>query len=78
VLDLYAGLTPARLSAPEELRQRLASAPGLRLLTEVTRGRGKERRIAELGQEFGLTVERRIDLPAPSGRSYAILRLAGP
>ncbi len=77
VLDLYAGLTPARLSAPEELRQRLASTPGLRLLTEVTRGRGKERRIAELGQEFGLTVERRIDLPAPSGRSYAILTQPG-
>ena len=77
VLDLYAGLTPPRLSAPQELRQRLASAPHLRLLTEVTRGRGKEQHISELGREFGLTVESRIDLPAPQGRSYVILRLPG-
>ena len=47
------------------------------MLTEATTDGGKERRIAHLGQEFGLTVERRIDLPAPLGRSYANLSLPG-
>jgi hypothetical protein len=47
------------------------------VLTEVTTDRGKERRVAHLGQEFGLTVERRIDLPPPLSRSYAILSLPG-
>lgn len=49
--------------------------PDLPVLTEFSSGRGRERRITELGREFGLTVERRIDLPAPQGRSYAILSL---
>ena len=77
MLDLYADLNPPRLSALEDLRQRLAATPDLRVLTEVTTHRGKERRLAYLGQEFGFTVERRIDLPAPSGRSYVILSLPG-
>jgi len=54
-------------------------APGIsgRVLTEVTTDRGKERRLAYLSQEFGFTVERRIDLPAPLSRSYANLSLPG-
>jgi hypothetical protein len=76
VLDLYAHLNPPRLSSLDALQQALAATPDLRVLTEVTTDRGKERRLAYLGQEFGFTVERRIDLPAPLSRSYAILRLA--
>jgi hypothetical protein len=47
------------------------------MLTEATTDGGKERRIAQLGQECGLTVERRIDLRAPLSRSYAIFSLPG-
>ena len=43
----------------------------------VTADRGKERQIAQLGQERGLTVERRTDVPSPLNRSYAILSLPG-
>jgi 4-amino-4-deoxy-L-arabinose transferase-like glycosyltransferase len=75
VLDFYAGLTPPRITAASELQRRLAATPKLCVLTEVTGGRGKERRIAELGERLGLVVERRIDLPAPGGRSYAFLAL---
>ena len=76
-LDLYADLTPPALTADAELARRLAADPGLRVLTEVTPGRGKERRAAELERRLGLAVERRIELPAPEGRSYAILALPG-
>jgi 4-amino-4-deoxy-L-arabinose transferase-like glycosyltransferase len=74
-LDFYARLTPPAVTTDEQLAERLAATPNLRVLTEVTPGRGKERRPAELAQRFGLTVEKRIDLPAPEGRSYAILGL---
>jgi hypothetical protein len=74
-LDFYASLTPPIVTSDEQLAERLAATPDLRVLTEVTPGRGKERRPAELARAFGLTVERRIDLPAPGGRSYAILGL---
>jgi 4-amino-4-deoxy-L-arabinose transferase-like glycosyltransferase len=77
VLDFYANLTPPRVTNADELQVRLAGTPDLRVLTDVSRDRGKERRLAHLGQEFGLTVERRIDLPSPLGRSYAILSLPG-
>jgi len=76
-LDLYASLTPPCVFAREELRQRLTGTPDLRVLTEVSTSRGKERRVTDLGQEFGLAVQRRIDLPAPFGRRYAILALPG-
>jgi 4-amino-4-deoxy-L-arabinose transferase-like glycosyltransferase len=76
-LDLYASLTPPCVFAREELRQRLAGTPDLRVLTEVSASRGKERRLTDLGREFGLEVQRRIDLPAPLGRKYAILALPG-
>jgi hypothetical protein len=75
VLDFYADVTPPRVTDTVELLRRLAGTPDLRVLTDVSTDRGKERRIADLGQQFGLTVERRIDLPAPLGRSYAILSL---
>jgi 4-amino-4-deoxy-L-arabinose transferase-like glycosyltransferase len=76
-LDFYASLTPPIVTSDEQLAARLAAAPDLRVLTEVTPGRGKERRPAELARAFGLVVERRIELPAPGGRSYAILGLPG-
>jgi 4-amino-4-deoxy-L-arabinose transferase-like glycosyltransferase len=76
-LDLYAGLTPPRVFAAEEIRRRLEASPDLRVLTEVSTSRGKERRLADLGQEFGLTVQQRIDLPGPQGRRYAVLALPG-
>jgi hypothetical protein len=76
-LDLYASLTPPCVFAREELRQRLTGTPDLRVLTEVSASRGKERRLTDLGREFGLEVQRRIDLPAPLGRKYAILALPG-
>jgi 4-amino-4-deoxy-L-arabinose transferase-like glycosyltransferase len=76
-LDLYASLTPPCVFAREELRQRLTGTPDLRVLTEVSTSRGKERRLTDLSQEFGLAVQRRIDLPAPLGRRYAILALPG-
>jgi 4-amino-4-deoxy-L-arabinose transferase-like glycosyltransferase len=75
VLDFYAGLTPPRITTASELQRRLSATPKLCVLTEVTGGRGKERRVADLGERFGLAVMRRIDLPAPGGRSYAFLAL---
>jgi 4-amino-4-deoxy-L-arabinose transferase-like glycosyltransferase len=77
VLDLYAGMTPPCVVDPDELHQRLRSSPDLRVLTEVSASRGKQRRITDLVHGFGLTVERRLDLPAPQGRRYAILALPG-
>jgi 4-amino-4-deoxy-L-arabinose transferase-like glycosyltransferase len=77
VLDFYADLTPRRVTEADELLRRLTGTPDLRVLTEVTTDRGKERRIAYLGRECGLAVERRIDLPPPLSRSYAILSLPG-
>jgi 4-amino-4-deoxy-L-arabinose transferase-like glycosyltransferase len=74
VLDFYAGLTPPCISGGEELRRRLAAAADLHVLTEVTTGAGKERRLDDLQRGFGLEVESRIDLPNPGGRSYAILK----
>jgi 4-amino-4-deoxy-L-arabinose transferase-like glycosyltransferase len=76
-LDFYARLTPPIVDQGSELERRLVAAPATRVLTEVTPGRGKERRIAELVDRFGLAVERRIDLPAPGGRRYAILAVPG-
>jgi 4-amino-4-deoxy-L-arabinose transferase-like glycosyltransferase len=76
-LDLDADLTPACVFTPDELRARLADTPDVRVLTEVSTSRGKERRAADLGREFGLDVEQRIDRPAPQGRRYAILALPG-
>jgi hypothetical protein len=67
-------LTPPCISAGEELRRRLAAAVDLHVLTEVTGGAGKERRLDDLEGGFDLEVERRIDLPDPGGRSYAILK----
>ncbi len=74
-LDFFAGLTPPAVSSDADLARLLAAEPRLRVLTEVTPGRGKELRLSQLQERFGVYVERRIDLPAPQGRSYAILAL---
>ena len=72
-MDFEAGLTPPRIAGVGELRQRLSVSPDLRLVAEATRAKSKEAGLTLLQERLGLTVQRRIDLPAPGGRSYVIL-----
>jgi 4-amino-4-deoxy-L-arabinose transferase-like glycosyltransferase len=73
VLDLEARLTPARIPDLGRLAAALAATPDLHLVAEATRSKSKEAGIAELEERAGFKVVRRIDLPAPGGRSYVIL-----
>ena len=72
-MDFTAGLTPRRIADVAELRKCMAASPNLRLLAEATRAKSKEAGLAALQDGLGFTVERRIDLPPPGGRSYVIL-----
>jgi 4-amino-4-deoxy-L-arabinose transferase-like glycosyltransferase len=72
-LDHFVAMNPPALQTIEEVRARLVTAPDLRLLARATGGRDTGRRLAELVAASGLTIERRIDLPEPGGRSYVIL-----
>ncbi len=78
VMDLVTGLTPPRLTTPEEVRRLQASHPDLRLLAEATASKGKGRSVDELEAATGLAVRQRIKLPAPGGRTYVILGPAPP
>lgn len=77
VLDLEGGLTPPHVYELDELQRARALTPDLRLVAEATRSKGSAQAVAELLAASGMSVERRIDLPAPGGRSYVILGPAG-
>ena len=72
-LDHFVAMDPPALQTIDEVRARLAMAPGLRLLARATGGRDTARRLAELLASCDLRIERRIDLPEPGGRRYVIL-----
>ncbi|MDD5562883.1 MAG: glycosyltransferase family 39 protein [Thermoanaerobaculaceae bacterium] len=73
VMDLVAELTPPRVTTLEALRRLQEKEPGLRLVAEATASKGKSRALAELEATSGFTVQQRIQLPAPGGRTYVIL-----
>ncbi|MGD1146769.1 MAG: glycosyltransferase family 39 protein [Thermoanaerobaculaceae bacterium] len=72
-MDFEAGLTPRRIVGVAQLRECLAASPDLHLVAETTRTKSKEAGLALLRDRLGFTVQRRIDLPQPGGRSYVIL-----
>ncbi len=78
VLDLVASLTPPRLTTLEGLQLLREKEPDLRLLVEATASKGKSRALAELEAASGFTVQQRIVLPAPGGRTYVILAPPAP
>ncbi len=78
VMDLVASLTPPRVTTLAELRRLQEATPGLRLLAEATPSKGKSGALAELLAASGFTVQQRIVLPAPGGRTYVILAPPAP
>ena len=78
VMDLVASLTPPRLTTLQGLRRLQEKEPDLRLVAEATASKGKSRALSELEAESGFTVQQRIALPAPGGRTYVILAPPAP
>ncbi len=78
VMDLVASLTPPRVTTLEGLHRLQEKTPGLRLVAEATPSKGKSRALAELEAASGFTVQQRIELPRPGGRTYVILAPPAP
>lgn len=78
VMDLVTSLTPPRVTTLGGLRRLQEETPGLRLVAEATPSKGKGRALEELLAASGFTVQQRLALPAPGGRTYVILAPPAP